>query len=215
MQPGAVVDAYSGRFGRDTSEVRADLEAYSALLTRWNGTHNLVSRETLSELWPRHIADSLQLLPLIRESDRHLIDLGSGGGFPAIPLAIGLKARHATVTMVESAGKKASFLRTVARELKLDAVVLNDRIESARIEPADVITARALAPLGVLLALALPFFGHTTRALFLKGREHVEEVDDSADSWIYDVVTHPSRTQADAAILEISNLRRRTKDLAQ
>src|SRR5699024_10514630 len=113
----AAGDHPARRAAQSRMSVEADLGAYEALLRKWNAVQNLVSRETLHELRPRHIDDSLQLLPLLRPSDRRIIDLGSGGGFPAIPLAIASRGLERRFTLVEPIAKKASFLRTVAREL--------------------------------------------------------------------------------------------------
>ena len=99
----------------EEAEVEADLESFAALLLKWNRVQNLVSRETAHDLWPRHVADSLQILRFLRPTDRVIVDLGSGGGFPAIPLAIASgDARR--FTLVEPIAKKTSFLRTASRE---------------------------------------------------------------------------------------------------
>ena len=84
-----------------------DLERYAALLRKWNAVQNLVSRETVDELWPRHIDDSLQLMKFVRATDLRVIDLGSGGGFPAIPMAIASRGTERRFTLVEPIGKKA------------------------------------------------------------------------------------------------------------
>jgi len=206
--PAQVVAPYAALLSRPSAEVVADLESFAALLEKWNRVQNLVSRETGSEVWIRHVADSLQLMPLLRETDRMLLDLGSGGGFPAIPIAIACKGAR-QVILVESNSKKASFLRTVSRETGLGLRVENGRAEDLAyaLPPVDVVTSRALAPLPLLLSLAAPFFGPATRGLFHKGREHVDEVAESSAVWHYDVVHHPSVTDASGILLEISNLR--------
>ena len=131
-----------------------DLERFAALLRKWNAVQNLVSRETVNELWPRHIEDSLQLVPLLRERDRRIIDLGSGGGFPAIPLAIATRGSERRFTLVEPSGKKAAFLRAAARELDLPVTVLSVRAEQVDSrETFDLVTSRALASLRELLPL--------------------------------------------------------------
>jgi 16S rRNA (guanine527-N7)-methyltransferase len=198
---------YAEFLSRPVPEVAADLEAYAALLIRWNRTHNLVSRETLGELWPRHMADSLQLLPLIRPDDSVFLDLGSGGGFPAVPLAIALRREH---ILVEPAGKKASFLKAVSRELSLGLRVENRRAEDlAALQPVDVITSRALARLTNLLSLTARFWGPATRALLHKGRDYSEELAESRAVWHYDVVVTQSRTDPSGVVLTISNLVRK------
>src|SRR5690606_27442559 len=100
-----------------------DLESYAQLLKKWQAVQNLVSRETLDAVWSRHFADSLQMLPLLTASDKQFLDLGSGGGFPALPLAIALKGPNHQFTLVEPTSRKVSFLRTVARELGLSVTV--------------------------------------------------------------------------------------------
>lgn len=210
----AAVAPYAALLPRPAADVAADLEAFHALLVKWQRVQNLVSRETLGEVWTRHVADSLQLLPLLRPDDAAFLDLGSGGGFPALPLAIALKGRPCRFVLVEANARKASFLRAVARELGLAVTVdarRSEDIDPAQLGPIDVITARALAPLPALCPLLAPFFGPQTRALLHKGREHVEELAESGAVWHHDVVRHQSVTDAGGVVLEISNLRLRTK----
>jgi 16S rRNA (guanine527-N7)-methyltransferase len=204
----SAIEPFAPYFSRPAAVVLAELTAFAALLRRWNDTQNLVSRGTLDELWSRHIADSLQVLPLLKESEASLVDLGSGGGFPAIPLAIAAKGR-VRLTLVEAIGKKASFLKTVNRELDLGLDVRQERAEAldpAALGPVHVITSRALAPLTNLLGLAAPLFGPGTLAIFHKGRDYGEEVAESRASWHYDVVVKPSQIDDSGVLLVISNL---------
>jgi 16S rRNA (guanine527-N7)-methyltransferase len=202
-----VLAPHAAFFPRPLQEVAADLDAFAALLIKWNKTHNLVSRETLGELWPRHIGDSLQLLPLIVASDRVFLDIGSGGGFPAIPLAIALRRQH---ILVEPIGKKASFLKAVSRELGLDLWVENRRAEEVDDLPEiDVITARALARLTDVFALMTPFWGPNSRALLHKGRDYSEELAESRTLFKFDVIVTQSRTDPRGAILTVKNLVRK------
>jgi 16S rRNA (guanine527-N7)-methyltransferase len=210
-QAAAAVAGYR-QFLEQPEAVAADLERFCAMLLRWNAVHNLVSRETTASLWERHVADSLQLLPLLRPDDRAVVDLGSGGGFPAIPLAIASRKTGRRFTLFEMSQRKAAFLRAVIRELGLDAAVEQRRIESAdarEILP-NVVTARALAPLPALLSLAFPLFGPTARGLFHKGIEHGEELAQSVLAWTFDVIIHPSVTGSGGVILELSRLRPRS-----
>jgi 16S rRNA (guanine527-N7)-methyltransferase len=187
---------------------REDLERFAALLRKWNAVQNLVSRETVDELWPRHIEDSLQLLPLLRDTDRRIVDLGSGGGFPAIPLAIATRGSERRFTLVEPIAKKASFLRTVARELDLPITVESVRAEQVDSrETFDLVTSRALAALSDLVALGARFLAPRGHMLLHKGRNYRQELDAAAQLFDFDVVIHPSRTDPESAILEISNLR--------
>lgn len=208
---------YSGAFARPEAAVRRDLESFAALLKKWNAVQNLVSRETENALWSRHIVDSLQIMPLLRPADELFLDVGSGGGLPALPLAIALKRGPARFTLVEPIGKKVAFLRQAIRELGLAAVVHAGRTDSfdsretlADHAGFDVITSRALAALPLLLELIHPFFGPETRAILHKGKDHAVEVEESRLAWDFDVVMIKSATDEAGVLLEISNLRRKS-----
>lgn len=191
-------------------ETTARLIAFEQLFVKWSTAINLASPSTLAELWTRHILDSAQLYPLAPEAKRWL-DLGSGGGFPGIVLAAFLKEHEgASIDLVESAGKKAAFLRTAAGHLAVPARVHAERIETmwSRIEGPDVVTARALAPLGELLRLAEPWLTEGAIGLFQKGRDYRREIDESRDVWSFDLLEYSSVIDDASVILEISNLRR-------
>ena len=205
----AAVAPYSEYLSRSVPEVVADLESYAQLLQKWQKIQNLVSRETLAAVWTRHFADSLQVLKLLRPADQLIVDIGSGGGFPALPLAIALKGSPVKFLLVEPNGRKVSFLRTVARELNLAVTVdgrRSNEIDSRETGRVDVITARALASLGELCTMAAPLFGPQTRAIFHKGREHLEEMAESRLVWDHDVLIMPSDTDPNGVLLELSNL---------
>lgn len=206
----ASIEHYAPHFTRPLDQVTADLESYARLLRKWQAVQNLVSRETLEHVWTRHFADSLQLLPLLRETDQHFMDFGSGGGLPALPLAIARKSSDQSFVLVEPNGRKVSFLRTVARELGLAVTVegrRGEQIDSRETPVPDVITSRALAALPQLCGWIAPFFGAHTRALLHKGREHVEELAEASAHWHFDVLIVPSDTDPSGVILELTNLR--------
>jgi 16S rRNA (guanine527-N7)-methyltransferase len=197
--------------GRTIPEFAENLQAFALLLEKWQRVQNLVSRET-GDLWRRHMADSLQLLSFVRFADRMFLDLGSGGGFPGIPLAIALKDRGVRFTLVESNVRKASFLRTVAREIGLNVAVVNGRAESLEaggVPRADVVTARAMAPLSRLCGFAAPHVQGGTRALFLKGADFRDELQEAAAAWAFDVIVHKNQIGSDGVVLELANLRPR------
>ena len=158
--------------------------------------------------------DSLQVLSLLRPNDQRFLDVGSGGGLPALPLAIALKGGPARFTLVEPIGKKVAFLRQVIRELGLAADVHAGRTDSfdsrETLAAFDVITSRALAALPLLLELIHPFFGPETRAILHKGKDHAVEVEESRLAWDFDVVITRSATDEAGVLLEISNLRRKS-----
>lgn len=204
---------YAAHFARPIEAVGRDLESYAALLKKWQAVQNLVSRETLDTVWARHFADSLQVLPLFGASDREFMDLGSGGGLPALPLAIASKGLDRHFVLVEPTARKVSFLRTVARELDLNVTVIGRRsndIDSRETPVPDVITSRALAALPLLCDWMEPFFATKTRAILHKGREHVNELTESGAHWHYDVVVNKSDTDPGGVILTITNLKRKS-----
>ena len=191
------------------------LETYGGLLAAWQQKTNLVAPSTLDQFWRRHVADSLQCLALKPETTIWA-DLGSGGGFPGMAIAVanaGTPERQHH--LVESIHKKCAFLREVARQAGARATVHCERIESAakRIaelpQPPQVVTARALASLDKLLALAEPLLDAGAVALFHKGREFEAELRECNGLWRFDLIVHPSRIEADSVLLEISRLQRK------
>ena len=199
-------------FQKITNVSRETIEKWGEwgeLLGRWNDRINLVSSAALEDFWGRHALDSWQLWPHVPESARTFLDFGSGAGFPGIAMAIGCQARGAgQVTLVESAGKKANFLRTVIRELDLPATVWADRAEKLPPAPYDVITARAFAPLPRLLTYAHPFWAPHTTGLFLKGQTVETELTQAQKSWTFDVEKIPSRSDPAGTLLRLTGLAR-------
>jgi 16S rRNA (guanine527-N7)-methyltransferase len=189
-------------------ETLARLKAYVALLEEWGARHNLVSRQSMDDVWRRHIFDSAQLGPLIPAEAGSLVDLGSGAGFPGLVLAILLADRPAFRTVLtEATRKKCDFLQHAAARVGVPAEVRNRRIEDALPEPFDIITARAVAPLDKLLAYAQAFQGPKTLNLFLKGQSVGPELTDAHKSWSMRLAQYPSRSGPSGVILAIRELR--------
>ena len=191
------------------------LHRFSDHLLRWQKVQNLVSRETPGDLWSRHILDSLQILPLIGpiSGPLRILDIGSGGGFPAIPLAIALQDVDFSMHLIESNTRKCGFLRATAREFDLPITVHTARIEAVPPEivgVVDLFTSRALAPLPLLLTYIYRFWSPQSRAILHKGRENGEELKSADSDWVYDVLKHQSATDKDGVLLEFSHLRPRT-----
>jgi 16S rRNA (guanine527-N7)-methyltransferase len=186
-------------------ETLARLAVYGELLAKWQKAINLVGPRTLGDAWTRHFLDSAQLLPLVPADARVLVDLGSGAGFPGLVLAIlGVPEVH----LVESDTRKAAFLREVARATAAPVTVHAERIERVAPIRADVVTARALAPLGDLLALSERFLGPSTTALFPKGQNVEQELTDARKAWRMRAETLPSLTDPDARILRLGDISR-------
>ncbi|MCH7943350.1 MAG: 16S rRNA (guanine(527)-N(7))-methyltransferase RsmG [Proteobacteria bacterium] len=179
------------------------LEAYVALLERWGRRINLVGRASMADVWRRHMLDSAQILPHLSADCRRLIDFGSGAGFPGLVLAIlGVEG----VELIESDGRKCAFLAEAARITGAAVTIHNMRIESLTPFPADVITARACAPLEKLLHYAEPFWASHTRLIALKGAHVDKELTEAAKYWNIDVERSPSLTDPHAAVLSIRHL---------
>ncbi|WAJ28640.1 16S rRNA (guanine(527)-N(7))-methyltransferase RsmG [Antarcticirhabdus aurantiaca] len=202
----AVLQRFS--VSRETAE---KLDAYAALLQRWQAAINLVSPASLPHLWTRHIGDSLAL-HAVAPGPLRWTDIGSGGGLPGLVLAICNRTREgARVDLVESNNKKAAFLREAARELGLPVAVHAVRIEEAGavIAGAEAVSARALASLDVLLGFVAPHLSPNAACFFPKGESFEAEIAQASAQWRFDMVKHPSTTGGeDAAILEIRNVAR-------
>ena len=186
------------------------LETHVALLSKWNPRINLVAASTLADVWTRHVADSAQLWPLRPPGARLWLDLGSGAGFPGLVVAA-LAAEGAPdlrVRLVESDARKAAFLATVAREADLPAEVLVERWQKLPPQAADVVSARALAPLAELLAAAEQHRRRGGTGLFPKGETVHQDLAEASVRWRFDHKLTPSRTEPRAAILEIGAIER-------
>ena len=156
------------------------LTIYADLLVKWQAKINLVGPETLADLWSRHMLDSAQLFPLIRPDAKRLVDLGSGAGFPGLVLGV---MGAPDVHLVESDARKCAFLREAARLTGTTVTIHNKRIEQVAPLGADVVTARALAPLVKLLDWAFPHLASGGECLFLKGRGADDELTATAKEW--------------------------------
>ncbi|MEH2511439.1 16S rRNA (guanine527-N7)-methyltransferase [Nitrobacteraceae bacterium AZCC 1564] len=193
-------------------ETEARLDRYVDLLVEWQAKTNLVAPSTLPTLWTRHVADSLQLLALAPKA-RTWLDLGSGGGFPGVVLACAM-AEHqgAAVHLVERNAKKAAFLREALRVTGAAGTVhlsdIGDYVDSFS-APVDCVTARALAPLHMLLNYVEPLMKRGAKALFLKGQDVESELTEATKYWIIDPHLHPSRTGGQGWIVELETIERR------
>lgn len=195
--------------GLDVSrETMEDLRLFQEQLLRWTVRINLISRATTAQVWQRHILDSAQLWPLLPTSARRIADLGSGGGLPALVLAIIAKHQRPEqhFTLIESDGRKTAFLHTVITSLDLNATAINARIEEVQPARAEIVTARALAPLADLLPMAHRHLVPGGKCLLMKGRTHEAELRKALEGNRFSAIKHPSQTDAEAVILEIGDL---------
>ena len=188
------------------------LERFVALLLEWQQTRNLIAASTIPNIWTRHVADSLQLLDLAPGA-KIWVDLGSGGGFPGLVLACALADREGgRMHLVESTAKKCAFLQAVTDDLALPADVHCQRAEEfipAFPHKADVVTARAVAPLPRLLGMAFPLLKRGGVGLFLKGQDVGSELTEASKYWKIKHKLVPSRTDERARIVVIEGLESR------
>ena len=186
--------------------VLTKLNRYDALLLKWHKAINLVGPTTLEDRAQRHFLDSIQLLRHLPTADARLVDIGSGAGFPGLVLAmLGVREVH----LVESDIRKSTFLREVSRETSTPVHINDRRVESTEIEAADILTARALAPLvdllGYMYRLNIP------TGVFLKGAQAEAEIAKAEKKWVFTAEKFASLTDAEAVILRITGLKPKTR----
>lgn len=190
-------------------ETMEKLQAFSSLVEKWTQKINLISKPSIPEVWERHILDSAQLYDLA-PSTGSWVDLGSGGGFPGIVVCILAQGQGADqqFTLVESDQRKSTFLRTAIRELSLEAKVITQRIEQVPPLKANILSARALADLDVLLGFAERHLSPDGTALLPKGAQWEKEDAEAQIRWSYDCAPITSKTNPEAAILKIKDIAR-------
>lgn len=185
-------------------ETLTRLEAYAELLIAWNKRINLIGPNTVPDLWQRHLRDSAQLLPLLPQDTRVLVDLGSGAGLPGLILAImGVPEVH----LIEADSRKAAFLREAARITGTAVTIHAHRIEKVPAIEADVITARAFAPLSALIGHGIKFATERTVWLLLKGKTVAAELTEAREEWILEHTSRQSLTDPSGSVLRLEKVR--------
>ncbi|MFY9237688.1 MAG: 16S rRNA (guanine(527)-N(7))-methyltransferase RsmG [Roseovarius sp.] len=195
------------RVSRETSE---RLDVFEALVRKWNPAINLVSKASLPHLRDRHINDSAQLVDIAPDSVGHWVDIGSGGGFPGVVIAILMSeaSPDTKVTLVESDQRKAAFLRTALRETAVDGDVICARVEGLESLEANILSARALGDLCLLLPFAEKHLAPAGVAIFPKGRTWQEELEAAKSEWNFECRVDMNKIEPDAAILSIQGVSR-------
>jgi len=191
-------------------ETEDRLLAFADLLGKWTRKINLISKSSTSDIWERHILDSVQIYDLAPNTFSLWLDIGSGGGLPGVVVAAlaAQFAPDARIAMIESDQRKAAFLRTALRELGLSGDVLADRIDAVPPMGVGVLSARALAPLDQLLAFAENHLKPGGTAIFPKGKTAEQEIADASTNWLFQMEKHASMTDAEARILVIKDIKR-------
>lgn len=186
------------------------LQIYQSLVEKWNNKINLVARSTLSDLWTRHLLDSAQLYELAPPNADRWVDLGSGGGFPGLVIAIMAAETRSPSSMilVESDLRKAVFLRTVLRETGISGKVISERIEDVSPLGGDVVSARALAKLDVLLGFAARHMSMDGVAIFPKGENWRQELSQAQSKWHFECQVDKSITNPTSVIIRATGVTR-------
>lgn len=184
-------------------EIIKKLQEYKSLVLKWNKAINLISLNTREDFWNRHIVDSLQLMQFIKSQDIHIIDVGSGAGFPGIVLSIaGVKY----VTLIESDSRKAAFLLQVSKISNNKINVVNTRVENFKGE-SDILTSRAFSSLHKIFDVCRNI-KVKEKYLLLKGVNYKKDLDISKKEWYFDYRIHNSITNNKSKILEITDLKK-------
>lgn len=194
-------------------ETLGQLEAFASALTKWSRSINLVAPSTLPQVWERHVLDSLQIARFLPEGESLWLDIGSGGGLPALPLAIVARelAPHLRFMLVESDKRKAAFLKSQIHAYRLRAEVRAERIESVAPSCAQRISARAFANLDATLEHVHRHLDPSGKAVLHKGRSFQEEIEIAQERWDFSFQVVRSKVEDDSVLLIVESLERRTQ----
>ncbi len=193
------------QFAHVSRETAQDLVLYVQELSKWQRRINLVSDTTADAIWQRHIADSLQLKDFLDLGLSPLVDIGSGAGFPGLPLCL---ATRRPTYLVERDARKAAFLRAVIHRVRCPATVFHGDVTAFRLGGPKVIVSRALAAVAPFLELVSPLLTPDTYILLLKGRKAQDELTDARKHWTMHIQEHASRTSPDGVILRLTDIQR-------
>ncbi|MDG1763743.1 MAG: 16S rRNA (guanine(527)-N(7))-methyltransferase RsmG [Paracoccaceae bacterium] len=185
------------------------LKEYEKLLFKWNAKINLVSKSTLDNFWNRHVLDSAQFLSSVGEKAGNWVDLGTGGGLPGLVVAI-LSDEIEPVNklfLVEADVRKAVFLKTVCRELGIKVEVYNNRIEELPVMSANIVSARALAPLKTLCLYAKNHLEKDGVAVFAKGENWKAELVEAQKKWIFSYEAVKSTLHEGSVVLVLRGIK--------
>ena len=190
-------------------EASERLQRFADLLAKWQRKINLVSADSLKDVWRRHMLDSAQLVRFLPPSVSGVADIGTGGGFPGLVLAI-LGVRN--VHLIEADARKCTFLAEAGRAAGLDVgrdvTIHHQRVEAVDGLQVDVVTARACAPLDRLIGYAAPMLRADSTCLFLKGGRVEEELTEAAKTWRMVIERFPSLSDPSGTILRITQVAR-------
>ena len=184
---------------------------YKTLLSKWNEKINLVSKNTLVDIWERHFLDSGQIIKHVEASGKKWVDVGSGAGFPGLVVALLLRDRKidCDLVLVEKNLKKSFFLNEVIRKLNLNVEVVNDNIYTLEPLNADILTARAFSELNNLIEISFRHRKKEGLCLFLKGENYRLELDKTLNHWFFDYDVVDSLSSSSGKIIRVKKIFKR------
>lgn len=185
-------------------ETLLKLEEFAELLQKKNQHLNLIAKATEEQIWDRHIMDSYQIIDLIDDKNANFIDVGSGGGFPGLVMAI---SGYKNLTLIDARKKKTEFLQEVAEKLQLKVKVKWIRVENYNFSKNSIITTRAFASLDKTLNLLAPNLNNIRKLYLIKGENYQKEIDEAKKTWTFKINLHISKTNSNSKILEIWDIR--------
>ena len=211
MDKNIQIDTFT-RQTRVSRETIRSLIKYENLLINANKNLNLVGKSTINDIWNRHFLDSVQVIDFINKNDKTLVDLGSGGGFPGMVLAIALKDKKIPlkIKLIEKSPKKARFLRDLINELHLDAEVINKNIfEEPKKLFEDVFVARAFKPLKIILELMHNKAANWKKIFLFLGKSGKSELLQASKNWDIEYKQRVSVTSSDSLVIEINRSKKK------
>ena len=184
---------------------------YKTLLSKWNEKINLVSKNTLVDIWERHFLDSGQIIEHVEASGKRWVDVGSGAGFPGLVVALLLRDRKidCNLVLVEKNPKKGFFLNEVIRKLNLNVEVVSDNIYTLEPLNADILTARAFSELNNLIEISFRHRKKEGLCLFLKGENYRFELDKTLNYWFFDYDVVDSLSSSSGKIIRVKKIFKR------
>jgi 16S rRNA (guanine527-N7)-methyltransferase len=204
--PVAVQKTPQAQYMRSVShETEPLLRQYATLLLHWNQRQNLIGRSTEAEVWERHILESAIFATYLPDRAARIADLGSGAGLPGMVLAL---LGYQDVHLIESDSRKCAFLQQVRIATGQPVTIHNARIETLQDLQADIVTARACAPLPQLLGYAATVAKPGARLLLAKGARWETELAAARKQWTFTCAVHKVSPTHGAVILDIGDLQR-------
>ena len=188
-------------------ETAKKLIVFVQCLQKWQNVTQLIAPNDMNHIWERHVFDSCQLSGLIDSDTKHILDFGSGGGFPGLVLAIIGVEKGWSLTLVESNSRKTEFLKYVSRETNINIHVMNKRFEDVSTDALSCpgyITARAVASLSQLIEWSEKFLRQGSVGLFPKGKMFNDEIKKAQSVFDFQYQIHNSRTDDHAAIIRVT-----------